>query len=243
MAHHRFSFGEYVDLVADKGIKLEFLDGQVWAMSGATVEHARVTTNISSLLSAAPRGRPCAVFSPDLRIRAKATGLASPSTEAYDRGEKLRHYQTIPALKEVVFAAHDRREIEVVRREADGSWSRHVFTDVSARVGSLHAVELRFVDARTRSRPRGARPRRSRRRGLCRPRAAGAGSLGHTVGRRGTDGRQLHHGQGVPDAELRMRPLRRSPSAVHERRMRHDVRRRRLLRARRAGHQKSPSLT
>lgn len=173
-AHHRFSFAEYVDLVADKGIKLEFLDGQVWAMSGATVEHARVTTNISSLLSAALRDKPCAVFSPDLRIRAKATGLAtypdvsvvcgkpeldpddhkgqsvvnprvlvevlSPSTEAYDRGEKLRHYQTIPSLEEVVFAAHDRREIEVVRREADGSWSRHVFTDV------VHLASLGGLD-------------------------------------------------------------------------------------------------
>lgn len=90
------------------------LDGQVWATSGATVEHARVTTNISSLLSAALRGRPCAVFSPDLR--------------------------TIPALREVVFAAHDRREIEVVRREADGSWSRHVFTDI------VHLASLDGVD-------------------------------------------------------------------------------------------------
>lgn len=179
MAHHRFSFEEYVDLVADKGIKLEFLDGQVWAMSGATVEHARVTNNIARLIGNAIQGRPCAVFSPDLRIRAKATGLAtypdvsvvcgkpeldpddhkgqsvvnprvlvevlSPSTEAYDRGEKLRHYQTIPALQEIVFAAHDRREVEVVRREADGSWSRHVFTDV-VRLASLDGVELSVAD-------------------------------------------------------------------------------------------------
>lgn len=52
--------------------------------------------------------------------------VLSPPTEAYDRGEKLAHYQTIEALAEVVLIAHDRRQIEVVRREPDGSWSRHV---------------------------------------------------------------------------------------------------------------------
>jgi Uma2 family endonuclease len=52
--------------------------------------------------------------------------VLSPSTEGYDRGEKLSHYQLIPSLEEVVLVAHDRQEIEVVRREADGTWSRHI---------------------------------------------------------------------------------------------------------------------
>lgn len=52
--------------------------------------------------------------------------VLSPSTEEYDRGEKLSHDQAIPSLDEVVLVAHDRPEIEVVRREADGMWSRHV---------------------------------------------------------------------------------------------------------------------
>jgi Uma2 family endonuclease len=52
--------------------------------------------------------------------------VLSPSTETYDRGEKLAHYQTIPSLQEIVLVAQDRRELEVVRREADGTWSRHI---------------------------------------------------------------------------------------------------------------------
>ena len=65
--------------------------------------------------------------------------VLSPSTEDYDRGDKLGHYKTIPSLKEVVFVAHDRREVEVVRRERDGSWSRHVATmGQSAKLASLH---------------------------------------------------------------------------------------------------------
>ena len=52
--------------------------------------------------------------------------ILSPSTEDYDRGEKLGHYKKIPSLAEVLLVAHDRREVELVRREEDGSWSREI---------------------------------------------------------------------------------------------------------------------
>jgi Uma2 family endonuclease len=55
--------------------------------------------------------------------------VLSPSTEEYDRGEKLSHYQQIPSLEEIVLVAHDRHEIEVVRRDVDGTWSRHIAGD------------------------------------------------------------------------------------------------------------------
>lgn len=52
--------------------------------------------------------------------------VLSPSTEDYDRGEKLGHYKRIPSLAEVMLVAHDRREVEIVRRESDGTWSREI---------------------------------------------------------------------------------------------------------------------
>jgi Uma2 family endonuclease len=55
--------------------------------------------------------------------------VLSPSTEDYDRGDKLGNYKRIPSLDEVMLVAHDRREVEIVRRETDGSWSRHVSRD------------------------------------------------------------------------------------------------------------------
>lgn len=51
--------------------------------------------------------------------------VLSPSTEAYDRGEKLRHYEQIPSLREVVLVDHRERLLEVHRREADGAFPRH----------------------------------------------------------------------------------------------------------------------
>ena len=71
--------------------------------------------------------------------------VLSPSTEAYDRGEKLRHYQQIPSVEEVVLVAHDRREIEIVRREQDGSWSRHLTRD--GEVATLSSVECALAVA------------------------------------------------------------------------------------------------
>lgn len=54
--------------------------------------------------------------------------VLSPSTEEYDRGEKLSHYQRVPSVQEVVLVAHDRREVTVHRR-GTGGWSRHVAKD------------------------------------------------------------------------------------------------------------------
>ncbi len=51
--------------------------------------------------------------------------VLSPTTAEYDRGEKLEHYQQIPTLQEVVFVAHDRPGVEIVRRDASGAWTRH----------------------------------------------------------------------------------------------------------------------
>jgi Uma2 family endonuclease len=64
--------------------------------------------------------------------------VLSPSTEDYDRGDKLGQYKLIPSVREVMLVAHDRREIEIVRRESDGSWSRHVAGEgESARLASI----------------------------------------------------------------------------------------------------------
>jgi Uma2 family endonuclease len=54
--------------------------------------------------------------------------VLSPSTEAYDRGEKLEHYKRIPSLRAVVLVAHDRRELDVWSRPAEGAWDRSLAT-------------------------------------------------------------------------------------------------------------------
>jgi Uma2 family endonuclease len=47
--------------------------------------------------------------------------VTSPSTEEYDRGEKLRHYKGLPSLREVLIVSHRTPELTLHRR-GDTSW-------------------------------------------------------------------------------------------------------------------------
>lgn len=72
--------------------------------------------------------------------------ITSDSTEAYDRGEKLAHYQRIASLREVMLVAHDERRVDLWRR-VDERW-----TQISAHANdevALHSLgDLRLlVDA------------------------------------------------------------------------------------------------
>jgi Uma2 family endonuclease len=54
--------------------------------------------------------------------------VLSPATEEYDRGEKLEHYKKIPALRAVLFVAHDERRIDLVARDSKGAWTAASFS-------------------------------------------------------------------------------------------------------------------
>lgn len=50
--------------------------------------------------------------------------VLSPSTEAFDRGEKFAHYRRLPSLRDYVLVAQDRPRLEHYRRTGD-SWLLH----------------------------------------------------------------------------------------------------------------------
>jgi Uma2 family endonuclease len=66
--------------------------------------------------------------------------VLSPSTAAFDRGEKLSHYKRIGSLREIVLVAHDERLVEVWRREASGSWARGEARSGSVTLDSIGCV-------------------------------------------------------------------------------------------------------
>jgi Uma2 family endonuclease len=62
----------------DKSVERhEFLNGEVFAMSGGTIAHAGLIAGVVLALGNALRERPCRLFSSDLRIRIRATGLTT----------------------------------------------------------------------------------------------------------------------------------------------------------------------
>jgi Uma2 family endonuclease len=54
--------------------------------------------------------------------------VLSPSTEDYDRGEKLDHYRRIESLEMVLLVAHDARRVDVWRRTGSG-WQNTMVAD------------------------------------------------------------------------------------------------------------------
>jgi Uma2 family endonuclease len=71
-AHH-VPYSEYLALEASGDGKHDYVAGMVYAMAGGTPEHARLQAALSLALGAALRGKPCAVYSSDLRVRIEAT--------------------------------------------------------------------------------------------------------------------------------------------------------------------------
>jgi Uma2 family endonuclease len=49
--------------------------------------------------------------------------ILSPSTENYDRGKKAKLYRAIPSVQELLFISQDAYEVELHRRQPDGTWS------------------------------------------------------------------------------------------------------------------------
>jgi Uma2 family endonuclease len=73
----RTPYAEYLAAERASEIKHEWLDGEVFAMAGGTPEHSGLAAAITAELRDALRGRPCRVFSSDLRVRVPETGLAT----------------------------------------------------------------------------------------------------------------------------------------------------------------------
>ncbi len=65
---------EYLALERKADRKSEYLNGQIFAMSGASRRHNQITVNIAGELGAQLRGRPCFAFVSDMRTKVPMTG-------------------------------------------------------------------------------------------------------------------------------------------------------------------------
>jgi Uma2 family endonuclease len=147
----------------------EYIDGQVYAMSGGTIDHGAITLNFGALLKSHMRGRGCKTLNSDCRVsivgstkyvypdlsitcdeRDKATTqyitypcliieVLSPGTEAYDRGNKFKMYRRNPSLQEYVLVSANEIEIELFRKTDKDNWQI-----INYQLGDF--VELKSID-------------------------------------------------------------------------------------------------
>ena len=67
----RFSIDEYLLLEENAPAKSEYSDGEIFSMSGGTLEHNRIVRNLLRHLDVALEGKGCEVFPSDLRLYVK----------------------------------------------------------------------------------------------------------------------------------------------------------------------------
>ena len=138
------SIEDYLAAEGGQSIRHEYVDGAVYAMAGASMNHNRITSNLVRLLGNHLVEQPCEVFSSDMLLQTSTTRycypdvmvscqtqaenellLASPlllievmshSTRKTDKEIKRLEYLQIPSLMEYVLIEQDFVEIDVLCR-------------------------------------------------------------------------------------------------------------------------------
>ena len=146
---------EFLAWDATQTIKHEFVRGEVFAMAGAHEAHVTVMGNIYNALRLHLKGSPCRTFLTDMKLRVEAADafyypdvmvtcsaadaadplikreptlvveVLSPSTAAYDRGEKFAAYRLLPTLQEYLLVDPAARRCDLYRRGDNGLWVLH----------------------------------------------------------------------------------------------------------------------
>ena len=132
--------------------KHEYIEGEVYAMSGGSRNHSLIAVRFTTLFSNHLDGSGCDVGNSDLRVkivktnnytypdvsvtcddRDKATTqyitypsliveVLSPSTESYDRGGKFRLYRHNPVLIDYLLVSSTSIEIDLYHKKDNGEW-------------------------------------------------------------------------------------------------------------------------
>jgi Uma2 family endonuclease len=73
---YRHSYAEYLRLEAESPLKLEYSDGEIFAMAGGTPEHGALAMQLVRLVTTALPPT-CRIYSSDVKIRVPATNLST----------------------------------------------------------------------------------------------------------------------------------------------------------------------
>lgn len=73
----KHTFAEYIALEEQSEAKHELIDGEIYAVARGTPEHGRLAARFCRLLGNALEGKPCEVYSSDVRVRVRETGLVT----------------------------------------------------------------------------------------------------------------------------------------------------------------------
>ena len=164
----KMSIEDYLESEKVSPLRREYVDGEVYAMAGASDNHGRILINLTTALSIHLRDSPCEPFSNDTKVRVRQdvyyypdvlvsceqnpenpyfrnepiliVEILSRSTARVDTLEKVFAYQQIPSLQEYVVVDQYRMEVQIHRRQENGGWITYFFNELD------DIVEFKSVD-------------------------------------------------------------------------------------------------
>ncbi len=155
---------DYLKLDAQSNIRHEFYQGEIFAMTGGTFNHAKVSLNISTCLQTQLHGKPCQPMNSDMRVQTPSgldtypdisiycgqpelddkqhtllnpvviIEVLSPSTRNDDRGKKFTLYRSIPCLQDYILVEPEQYLVEHFRKIDHGDWVFHEYLQISDQV-------------------------------------------------------------------------------------------------------------
>jgi Uma2 family endonuclease len=168
----RLTPSEYFAWEEQQLYRHEYINGEVYAMSGGSQNHSRIALKIAALLDDRLADRPCRVFNSDCRVNILGTNdytypdasiscdrrdtttaqyipypcaiveVLSHSTEAYDRGKKFVLYRQNPELRDYVLVSSQEIAIDLYRKGDDGRWEIVNYRDGD--IVELQSVAVNF---------------------------------------------------------------------------------------------------
>ena len=79
---------EYLEIERKAEFKSEYYQGEMFAMSGASLKHNRISSNVNFAFGSRFRDKPCEVFTSDMRVKVQEDGLYTyPDVVVCDRPE------------------------------------------------------------------------------------------------------------------------------------------------------------
>ena len=73
-----YTVEEYLAIEAETGIKHEYIDGEIYMMSGGTFRHSRIIFNLGLTLGTQLRGKPCQGLESNMRVKVSETRYVYP---------------------------------------------------------------------------------------------------------------------------------------------------------------------
>lgn len=150
---------EYLEWEKNQELRYEYIDGEVFAMTGGTKPHNRIAGNLYTKLDDFLAEKDCEVYISDVKVQVSESGpyhypdvvvtcdirdkksidlvqypcliveVLSPSTAAFDRGKKFTRYRQSQTLKEYVLIESDEIAVECFRRNDQGLWVLHTYSE------------------------------------------------------------------------------------------------------------------